>query len=764
MSFTRTSAVADIRRPILKPHLAVFRAGDAGCFVVDDQSVLALRGAVYAHLAAALDGRRSVGDLVRDLSREFPAEEVYFALDHLEQLGYLTAIHEGGSLSEGGFWSALSLEPAQAREQLDRASVAVTDIRSHEVGSARSALTGAGLRLANADTATVEFVVCDDYLDPRLEEIEKRLCDVSRPWLLVKPAGVEPWIGPLLIPGQTACLECLASRVRAGRHADKVIGRETGLPSPLRRPIVAVQASLELAFCMAAIELARWISGGGQSAIGSGLLTLDLRTLTTQRHAVVRRPQCVRCGDSELIARRGWAAVEIGTRTKVHTLEAGHRDRSPEKTLGDLSRHISPITGVVRELTAINSADDEAVRTYASGPNLAMPSRDWGDLKTSRNNVSGGKGLTDTQARVSAVCEAIERYSSTFHGDEPRRLARMCELGDAAIQPNDFQLFSRRQFRERESLNRESGDRRSYVPAPFDDTVEVEWTPLWSLRDGVQRMLPTACCYLGYGQSENARGVSDFAIGDSNGVAAGNSLEEATLQAFMELVERDAVAIWWYNRLRRPSVDLESFNQPRFETLRESYRRLRRSLWLLDLTSDLRIPTFAAVSVEDGDAGRRSVLLGFGSHFDPVVAASRALSETTQMLRRPSGDGGTSLRPELKAGLAAWEQIDVERHLYLFPAEAQPRRCEDYATAHTDDMAQDLRSCVERVAQRGLDMLVLEQTRPDVGLAVVRVVVPGLRHFWRRFAPGRLYDVPVELGWCDQPTREQDLNPCPMFF
>jgi ribosomal protein S12 methylthiotransferase accessory factor len=525
-----------------------------------------------------------------------------------------------------------------------------------------------------------------------------------------------------------------------------------------------MRTSVELALCMAAIELARWITGGEPSPLGSGLLTLDLRTMALQRHAVVRRPQCARCGDEGLVARRGWSAVEIGTRTKVHTLEAGHRDRRPEQTLQELSRHISPITGVVRELTAINDTDDETVRTYGSGPNLAMPSRDWAELKTSRNNVSGGKGLTDTQARVSAVCEAIERYSSTFHGDEPRRLARMSAIGGAAMHPNDVQLFSERQLRERESLNRESGDRRSFVPAPFDETAEVDWTPLWSLRDQRQRMLPTACCYLGYGQSDFARGVSDFAIGDSNGVAAGNSLEEAALQAFMELVERDAVAIWWYNRLRRPSVDLESFHQPRFETLRESYRRMQRSLWLLDLTSDLRIPTFAAVSIEDADAERRSVLLGFGSHFDPVVAASRALSETTQMLRRPSADGGRSLRPELQAGLAAWEQIDVERHLYLFPDGTPQRRCEDFAVAHTNDMAQDLQSCVECVSRRGMDMLVLEQTRPDVGLAVVRVVVPGLRHFWQRFAPGRLYDVPVELGWCDQPAREQDLNPCPMFF
>ena len=50
------------------------------------------------------------------------------------------------------------------------------------------------------------------------------------------------------------------------------------------------------------------------------------------------------------------------------------------------------------------------------------------------------------------------------------------------------------------------------------------------------------------------------------------------------------------------------------------------------------------------------------------------------------------------------------------------------------------------IAKRaGLDFLVLDQTRPDIGVPVVRVIVPGLRHFYRRFAPtGRLYDVPVK--------------------
>jgi hypothetical protein len=47
---------------------------------------------------------------------------------------------------------------------------------------------------------------------------------------------------------------------------------------------------------------------------------------------------------------------------------------------------------------------------------------------------------------------------------------------------------------------------------------------------------------------------------------------------------------------------------------------------------------------------------------------------------------------------------------------------------------------------------------------VARVVVPGLRHFWGRYAPGRLYDVPVELGWLERPRTESELNPIPFFL
>jgi ribosomal protein S12 methylthiotransferase accessory factor len=63
-----------------------------------------------------------------------------------------------------------------------------------------------------------------------------------------------------------------------------------------------------------------------------------------------------------------------------------------------------------------------------------------------------------------------------------------------------------------------------------------------------------------------------------------------------------------------------------------------------------------------------------------------------------------------------------------------------------------------------MELLVLDQTRPEIGLPVVKVIVPGLRHFRPRLAPGRLYDVPLRLGWIGQPLTEDQLNPVPYFF
>jgi ribosomal protein S12 methylthiotransferase accessory factor len=72
--------------------------------------------------------------------------------------------------------------------------------------------------------------------------------------------------------------------------------------------------------------------------------------------------------------------------------------------------------------------------------------------------------------------------------------------------------------------------------------------------------------------------------------------------------------------------------------------------------------------------------------------------------------------------------------------------------------------CVARIASAGMDVLVVDKTRPDIGLPVVQVIVPGLCHFWPRFGARRLYSVPVRMGWREAPRRESELNEALLFL
>jgi ribosomal protein S12 methylthiotransferase accessory factor len=242
-------------------------------------------------------------------------------------------------------------------------------------------------------------------------------------------------------------------------------------------------------------------------------------------------------------------------------------------------------------------------------------------------------------------------------------------------------------------------------------------------------------------------------------------MEEAIFQGFLELVERDSIALWWYNRVRRPGVDLESFGEPYLGQLQAYLGQRQREFWVLDLTSDLGIPVFAAISRRR--AAQERILLGFGAHLDPRLAMLRAVSELNQMLcwllSEEEENLPSALPPEDE--VRYWfETVTLDNQPYLAVDTSVPlRKRADFPHAWSDDLREDVLSCQRLVEKQGMEMMVLDQTRPDIGLCTVKVFVLGLRHFWPRFAPGRLYDVPVRLGWMSNPLPEEDLNPYPMF-
>src|SRR3974377_276819 len=116
-----------------------------------------------------------------------------------------------------------------------------------------------------------------------------------------------------------------------------------------------------------------------------------------------------------------------------------------------------------------------------------------------------------------------------------------------------------------------------------------------------------------------------------NGGAAGNTIEEAIVQGFLELVERDSYAIWWYNRLQRSELNLSRFDDRYIRDLKVQLADTGRRLWVLDITSDLGIPSFVALS-HAVQNGHDFVEYGSGAHFDPRIALLRALTEVNQFL------------------------------------------------------------------------------------------------------------------------------------
>jgi len=767
----------------IQPHFHVEVIEPKQVYLLGEQANHALTGQLYCQILPLLDGQHNREQIVEKLDGEVPEEYIDYVLERLAEKGYLTEAAPELSSEVAAFWSELGIAPPVAAEAL-RQPVTLTpvgNISEVTVAALTTALRDIGISVqtpteAGSPTA-LNVVLTDDYLQPELAKINKQALESQQTWLLVKPVGSVLWLGPVFVPGKTGCWDCLAHRLRGNREVEASVlqqkqaqqqrnGQSGSVIGCLPTARATLPSTLQTGLQFAATEIAKCIVKHHVNATAPGtvffptldgkIITLNHSILDLKSHILIKRSQCSTCGDRQILHRQGFEPVKLVSRPKHFTHDGGHRAFTPEQTVQKYQHLVSPITGVVTELVRLTDPANPLVHTYKAGHAFGSATTLRG-LRNTLKHKSSGKGKTDSQSKASGLCEAVERYSGIFQGDEPRKRATLEELGDLAIHPEQCLCFSDAQYANRDTLNEQATVAHDWIPQRFDASQAIEWTPVWSLTEQTHKYLPTALCYYHYPLPPEHR----FARGDSNGNAAGNTLEEAILQGFMELVERDGVALWWYNRLRRPAVDLGSFNEPYFVQLQQFYRENDRDLWVLDLTADLGIPAFAGVSNRKTGSSER-LILGFGAHLDPTIAILRAVTEVNQIGLELDKVPDENLKSDATDWLITAKLAD---HPYLLPDTTQPlKTAQDYPKRWSDDIYTDVMTCVNIAQQAGLETLVIDQTRPDIGLNVVKVTVPGMRHFWSRFGVGRLYDVPVKLGWRDEPLTEAQMNPTPMPF
>lgn len=742
-------------RPVFRRSYEVVIADDDHVLILSERGSRLLTGSAYVTLSRGLLQEKTIDEIVTGADAS-TAASIFYALERLQTLGVVRGSTKELPTAHQGFWDALAVDPDHASAAISKSIVTVIAVgQGVTTATVAASLSEAGTIIG--DNGNIAVVLTDDYLQPDLAILNKQFLRSGVPWLLARTCGSILWLGPLLRPGTTACWECMAYRLRSHRHVEAYAQRTMKTAFPRLAVNYTLPATEQVAAGLIALEIAKSLADADSRQLESMLLTLDLATLTTGRHVVTRRPQCSACGNPDYAGSEP-QPVQLASRPRRFDGDGGHRQSPPEETLARYAHLLSPLTGVVRELT-IPYGVDAITPVYLSGPNVAADDDSVESLRCHFRATTAGKGKTDSQARVSAMCEAIERYSGVFQGNERRTRSSYESLGDAAIHPNLCLQFSASQYAR---YLEEPATRFARIPRPFDEGAEIEWSPLWSLSGQTFKYLPTAYCYFEYKAPDDER----FCWSDSNGCAAGNSPEEAILQGFLELAERDSVALWWYNEISRPAVNLDSFADPYFTKLTTYYRSLNRDLWVLDITTDLGIPSFAAISRRT-DSSSEDVIFGFGAHLDAKLGVLRALTETNQFL-----PAVIERHSETNAPFRVSEE-DVREWLatstlanrpYLAPASGPMISAEDYPTLQYLDLKDEVEHCVRIAEERGLETLVLDQTRPDVGLPVFRVVVPGLRHFWPRFAPGRLYDTPVALGWLQAPLSEEQLNPIRVSF
>ena len=741
-----------IKLPGFPPNITVQVQGNQ-VLISSSEHYVVLEGEMSCELVQALASGESMDDIIDVLGSKYPSAELYYLVMRLYEDGYLVDKNEQHLVSHAGFWSEMGYSPVSVHKSLEENSLGIVELGFDQPLLVQEML--ADLDVQINPHSRRKLVMVDSYMHPQLARLNKEAHRLGHQLLLARPSGTELWIGPIIQPGKSSCWECIRHRLELNRP-NQVFQVEIGstITHSKTEPVFVKQMALG----MIALETAKWLASPDQTLLHDALISFDLRSLKSQSHRVVKRPQCEVCGSSQIEEKRTKYLSLISANA---TRGSNFRVCSIQTTLDQYEHHVSPITGVVRSLARVNS-EGECTHNYTAGHSGRHKGHSIESLRLATRDQSGGKGISDSFAKASGLCEALERYSAVYDNDPIDLKSPYSALGEAAIHPNSLLLFSDKQFEERDTWNEQQSGHFQLIPEPFDETKEIAWSRVWSLTNNQFYFIPTSYCYYGFDGLGN-----QYCRADSNGLASGNTLEEAILYGFLELAERDAVSIWWYNRIKYPEVDFLSFNDSYFHSIQAFYHSLNRKIWVLDITHDLEIPTFVAVSSRISEESE-DILMGFGAHFDAKTAITRAILEVNQSLPavlKSDAERKSQLLPDFKDVLDWWESATIKNERYLTSDDYLNRTSIlDYQMYESVDLNGLIESYVEKLSDLGLQMLVLDLTRPDIGLPVARIIVPGLRHFWRRLAPGRLYQVPAKLGRMNSALTEGELNPISLFL
>ncbi|MHC1629144.1 MAG: YcaO-related McrA-glycine thioamidation protein [Candidatus Nezhaarchaeales archaeon] len=370
-----------------------------------------------------------------------------------------------------------------------------------------------------------------------------------------------------------------------------------------------------------------------------------------------------------------------------------HRALEPEETL----RLIEPKTKIigVTRISDITGLDRVGIPIYS----CVRPRAAKGAI-----SVYSGKGVTSILAKVSVIMEAIERYS-------------------AEVKPQDEDKMIKGSYKELSMKYNVVDPSTLILPfsTPYTPSSTLRWIKGFDLMNEEEVLVPVSAVFHPYNPKDDLHLFRT----NTNGLASGNTMEEAILHGLMEVIERDAWSLAELSKCGGKIIEVSEEHKLVRELI-EKFEKASIKVFLRDITSDLGIPVVAAASDDLKLRDPALLTIGFGAHLDPEIAAIRALLEVAQSrLVQIQGAREDAYRANLMR-IMGYERIKrLNKH--WFSESDDVKRLSDMSRLAKEDILDEIRLVIDILRKKGFErVIVVNLTRPEVSIPTVRVIVPGL--------------------------------------
>lgn len=326
-------------------------------------------------------------------------------------------------------------------------------------------------------------------------------------------------------------------------------------------------------------------------------------------------------------------------------------------------------------------------------------------------SIYSGKGSTEQRARISAIMESFERCLAERPGINANIAGNIsapalvesylnARENHTALDPADLLLSQ-----------------------PYNPSSLLEWTGAYDLMNKEEVFVSANAVYHPYdGPGQCQR----LFLSNTNGLASGNVLEEAILHGLLEVIERDAISTAQFTRDLGKEIILTEEDGYLYE-LAQKFKDAGVDLKIWLVPTDTGVPTIIAATDDVKLKDPALLVMGAGSHLKPEIAVARAITEAAQS--RVVQIQGAREDTDREGFIRSVGYDRMKRLNWFWFEEGEKISLSGVQDLSKKSPAENIDVILEKLKGLTERVLVIDLSREEVAVPVVRVIIPGFELF-----------------------------------